>query len=334
VTTLIDPHDRRIRYLRISLTDRCNFRCVYCMAPEMRFMPRSDLLRHDEIINVVRVFIQLGVRQIRLTGGEPLIRPGVIDLVQQIKALDGLEELMLTTNGALLPQLAKPLRAAGLDRLNISLDTLRPDRFRELTRTGMLDDVLAGIAAAKDAGFHRIRLNCVLLKGRNDDEIIDLVAFARHHELDIAFIEEMPLGDIEEHDRSLCLVPSAQVLQTIRERYPTLEPVTDRTSGPARYHRMHDSSIRVGVISPHSHNFCGDCNRLRLTSNGRLLMCLGHEHGIDLKDVLRQHPPTSDIAQVALRNAITSGIQLKPAAHSFDLSAPPKVVRFMSMTGG
>lgn len=331
---LIDAQERRIRYLRISLTDRCNFRCVYCMAPEMRFMPRSDLLSHDDILTMAQAFIQLGVRQIRLTGGEPLIRPGVSDLMRQLKALDGLQELTLSTNGALLGELARPLHAAGLDRINISLDTLRPERFRSMTRTGRLEDVLSGISAAKGAGFKRIRLNCVVLRGHNDDEILDLVAYARQHELDIAFIEEMPLGDVADHDRSLCLVPSSEVLQTIRSRHPALEPVTDRTSGPARYHRMPDSPIRVGVISPHSHNFCSDCNRLRLTANGRLLLCLGHEQGTDLQSVLRQHRSHPESAQAALMDAIAAAVRLKPTAHTFDLSAPVQVIRFMNMTGG
>jgi len=333
MTHLVDGHGRSIRYLRISLTDRCNFRCTYCMAETMQFMPAKELLSLDEVAAIAQAFTLRGVQRIRLTGGEPLIRPGVVDLVQRLRGLPGISELTLSTNGALLSDLARPLRKAGLNRLNISLDTLRADRFRTLTRTGNLRDVLAGIEAARSAGFDRLRLNAVILRGQNDDEVLDLLAFARDQQLDLAFIEEMPLGVIDGHDRARCMVPAAEILRTLQTRH-ALHPVDERSSGPARYHRMPDSLIRVGFIAPHSQNFCGDCNRLRLTATGRLLTCLGHEDGVDLRQIVRGLGSANKSAQEALQQAIEGAVARKPAGHDFDLAQPVRVMRFMSVTGG
>lgn len=326
---LIDSFGRRITYLRLSVTDRCDFRCVYCMAEDMQFLPRSEVLSLEELAEVAETFVSLGVRKIRLTGGEPLVRTGLVDLVGRLSRLDGLDELTLTTNGARLAQFARPLKEAGLDRLNISLDSLRPDRFHELTRTGHLADVLAGIAAARAAGFKRIKINSVILRGRNDDEIVDLLAFARGEGLDLAFIEEMPLGHISEHDRAGSFVSSADILATLQREYPLL-PSPESTGGPARYYRMSDSATRVGVISPHSHNFCGSCNRVRVTASGRLLLCLGNEHSVDLRAVLRARPGDRN----ALQDAIQAALPLKPERHHFNLDDAPQIVRFMNMTGG
>lgn len=326
---LIDSFGREISYLRLSVTDRCDFRCVYCMAEDMQFLPRAQVLSLEELHQVASAFVSLGVRKIRLTGGEPLVRTDLPWLVEKLAHLPGLEELTLTTNGARLKQFAAPLRDAGLDRINISLDSLRPDRFHELTRTGHLQDVLDGIAAAQAAGFRPIKLNTVILRGRNDDEILDLVRFARREQLDLAFIEEMPLGAIHEHDRALSFVSSVEILTQIKTEFPLL-PGTDTTGGPARYYRMADSPVRIGVISPHSNNFCSSCNRVRVTAAGRLLLCLGNEHGADLRDVIRSHAGDHE----RLLQAILSAIPLKPERHHFTLDEAPQIVRFMNMTGG
>ncbi|WP_231752958.1 GTP 3',8-cyclase MoaA [Burkholderia sp. TSV86] len=311
------------------MTDRCDFRCVYCMPENMRFAPNRELLTLDELAAVAEAFVALGVRKIRITGGEPLVRSGLTQWVARLAKLPDLGELALTTNGARLVRFAVPLKAAGLDRINISLDSLRPDRFGALTRTGRLDDVLAGIDAVKAAGFRRVKLNSVMLRGRNDDEVLDLLRFARAMHVDLTFIEEMPLGAIDEHDRALTFMSSDEVLAQIRREYP-LFPLAVSSGGPARYFFMADSPIRVGVISPHSRNFCGDCNRVRVTANGRLLLCLGNEHSVDLRGVLREHP--GDVER--LHDAIVAAMRIKPERHHFDLNAPPQIVRFMNATGG
>ncbi|MEL0028586.1 MAG: GTP 3',8-cyclase MoaA, partial [Perlucidibaca sp.] len=272
---------REISYLRLSVTDRCDFRCVYCMAEDMQFLPRSAVLSLEEMERLARVFVSLGIRKIRLTGGEPLVRRGLPELVARLGALPGLQTLAMTTNGARLAAVAPMLRASGLKQLNISLDSLDPARFRELTRTGTLADVLAGVAAAVDAGFPRIRLNSVILRGRNEDEVPALVAYAERMGVDLAFIEEMPLGSISEHDRALAHVSGQELLDVISARWQLLPEATQELGGPARYHWLAGSHTRVGVITPHSQNFCASCNRIRLTAEGRLLLCLGHEHSLD-----------------------------------------------------
>lgn len=326
---LIDDFGRRVRYVRISVTDRCDFRCVYCMSEEMTFLPRAQVLTLEELALVARAFIELGVEKVRLTGGEPLVRRDIDQLVEQIGALPGLKDFAMTTNGASLPKFARRLREAGMTRLNISLDSLDPERFRQLTRTGDLARVIDGIRAAREAGFERTKLNAVILKGRNDDEVVDLVTFARDEGLDISFIEEMPLGDVSDHRRDETYCSSDEVQALIETRYP-LTPTTESTLGPSRYFRMADSDTRVGFISPHSHNFCSTCNRVRVTVEGRLLLCLGNEHSVDLRRVLRAHP--GDIE--ALKRAIVEAMPLKPERHHFTTDGDVHVVRFMNMTGG
>lgn len=328
-TKLIDKFGRQVTYVRISVTDRCDFRCVYCMDEEMSFLPRADILTLEEIGLVAKVFSELGVSKIRLTGGEPLIRNNVMSVIEEIGALPALNELVLTTNGSQLSKLSKGLVSAGVRRINVSLDSLKADRFRQLTRTGNLETVLGGIDAAIAAGFSKIKLNAVILKGRNDDEIIDLVRFARDKNIDISFIEEMPLGDISSHDRGESYCSSDEILSIISKVYP-LESVGDSTGGPSKYYAMTDSDSRVGFISPHSHNFCGDCNRVRVTVEGRLLLCLGNEHSVDLKDVLRSHP--GDVER--LKQVIVDAMDLKPERHYFNHDEDPQILRFMNMTGG
>lgn len=246
---LIDDFGRRVRYVRISVTDRCDFRCVYCMSEEMTFLPRAQVLTLEELAMVARAFTELGVEKIRLTGGEPLVRKGIEQLVDEIGALPGLDDFTMTTNGASLRKHAKRLYDGGLRRLNISLDSLDPERFKQLTRTGDLAKVIDGIHAAKEAGFKRIKLNAVILKGRNEDEVLDLVTFARQEGLDISFIEEMPLGDVSDHSRAETFYSSDDVQALIETRYP-LMPTTESTPGPSRYFKMADSDSRVGFISP------------------------------------------------------------------------------------
>lgn len=329
MTTLVDSFARRISYLRLSVTDRCDMRCVYCMSEDMQFLPRAQVLTLEEIARIARVFVSLGVQKIRLTGGEPLVRKNVSWLVQEIASLPGLHELAMTSNGMRLAAIAPELHAAGLQRLNISIDSLKPERFREITRVGDLDAVLAGLQAAKAAGFQRTKINSVILRGRNDDEVLDLIDFARDQACDISFIEEMPLGVISEHDRAAAFVSSDELLAIIMTRFNVL-PSTENSGGPSRYYRFDDSTIRVGFISPHSHNFCADCNRVRVTVEGRLLLCLGNEDSLDLRHLMRE----AGADDAALRAAIIAAMQLKPERHHFDLNEPPQIVRFMSMTGG
>ena len=328
-TGLRDRFGRSISYLRISVTDRCDFRCVYCMAEKMRFLPRAQLLSLEELRDIAAAFVSLGVRKLRLTGGEPLVRRGMLDLARQLGQLPGLGELALTTNGSRLAGCAAALRAAGVRRVNISLDSLQAERFRELTRHGDLPTVLRGVEAALAAGFERVKLNSVILRGRNDGEVLDLVAFARDRGCDISFIEEMPLGAITEHDRNRSFCSSAELRKRIERRYP-LNASTESSGGPARYYRMADSATRIGFISPHSDNFCASCNRVRLLPNGRLLLCLGHEHAVDLRAVVRRHPAD----QGRLREAIRAAMALKPERHEFRLNEAPQLLRFMNASGG
>ena len=271
----------------------------------------------------------MGVSKIRITGGEPLIRRNITKLFRDIGRLDGLEELVLTTNGSQLPKLAGELKDAGVKRINISLDSLDPDKFRRLTRVGELDKVLAGIDAALATGFEKIKINSVILKNRNDDEIPDLVGFASTRGMDISFIEEMPLGEIGDHDREEAYYSSDEIRADLEQRY-TLLPTTETTGGPSRYYRIVETGTRVGFISPHSHNFCDSCNRVRLTCEGRLLLCLGQEHSVDLRQVIRTHPGDKD----KLKQALRASMDIKPKGHEFDLSIKPVIFRHMNMTGG
>jgi cyclic pyranopterin phosphate synthase len=324
---LIDRFGRQVTYLRLSVTDRCDFRCVYCMAEKMEFLPRAEVLSLEELYDVAAAFVRRGVRKIRLTGGEPLVRRDVMTLIERLGQLP--VELVLTTNGSQLPVHADALVKAGVKRVNISLDSLNPERFHELTRTGRLEKVLDGIEAARQAGFERIKLNTVVLKGRNEDEVLDLVEFARRGGLDISFIEEMPLGQIVEHGRAESFCSSDELRELISSRYPLVES-TENTGGPSRYFRMADSASRVGFISPHSHNFCSECNRVRVTVEGRLLLCLGNEHSVDLRDVLRRYPGDAG----KLDQALVDAMEIKPEKHEFDLDQEPQILRFMNMTGG
>ena len=326
---LVDRFGRTVDYIRLSVTDRCDFRCVYCMAEDMTFVPRSEVLSLEELLRVGEAFTTLGVKKIRLTGGEPLVRHNILHLVEQLAALPGLEELVMTSNGSQLDRFAEPLRNAGMHRINISLDSLDPDKFKRITRTGDLQQVLRGIDATAAAGFERIKLNAVILKGRNEDEILDLVDFVLARGLDISFIEEMPLGLIDDHDRALSFCSSDEVQRVIEQRY-ALQASDETTPGPSRYWRIAGSESRIGFISPHSHNFCHLCNRVRVTVEGQLLLCLGNEHSMDLRELLRD-PSVDD---QALRAALVRAMDLKPEKHHFDLDAEPDIVRFMNMTGG
>ncbi len=327
---LIDKFGRHIDYVRLSVTDRCDFRCVYCMAEEMTFLPRDQVLSLEEIYEVGAAFARLGVNKLRLTGGEPLVRKGILSLIQRLGKLD--VELVITTNGSQLPTMADDLVAAGVKRINISLDTLNPERFKELTRKDKFDQVIAGIDAACKAGFKRIKLNAVILKGRNDDEVVALVDFARDRGLDISFIEEMPLGVISEHDREEAYCSSDEVRAMVHARYP-LTKTEEQTAGPSTYYRMADSESRIGFISPHSHNFCSECNRVRVTVEGRLLLCLGNEHSMDLRELLRSEPDEEKRAAM-LEKALIDSMDLKPEKHHFDLANEPQILRFMNATGG
>ncbi|PHS30411.1 MAG: GTP 3',8-cyclase MoaA [Methylophaga sp.] len=328
---LIDRFGRKVTYVRMSITDRCDFRCVYCMDEEMTFMPREQVLTLEEIIFLTRAFCELGVEKVRITGGEPLVRRNVDWLMAEIgklKQTTALKELTLTTNGSQLKKYAVSLAAGGLDRINISLDSLKKDRFKALTRTGDLDTVLEGINAAKEAGFKRIKLNAVIMKGRNDDEIIDLALFAIENDLDISYIEEMPLGHVT-HEREESFCSSDEILATLQTAFQ-LQPSTSTTGGPSRYYQIPDVQSKIGFISPHSHNFCESCNRVRVTTEGRLLLCLGQEHSIDLRGIIRRYP--GDMEQ--LKTAIIKSMDIKPEGHDFNLSEQPIIFRHMSATGG
>lgn len=327
---LIDRFGRTINYVRLSVTDRCDLRCVYCMADDMQFLPRREILSIEELALLGEAFVALGVTKLRITGGEPLVRKGVVELLQRLSALDGLRELCLTTNGTQLPQYAQALRDAGVTRLNISLDSLNPDRFRQLTRVGDLAQVLAGIKAAQAAGFSRIKLNCVALKHYNADEVPNLVRFALDQGLDISFIEEMPLGRINDHGRAAEFISSERLREQLAafSLRPLAKDAAD--AGPARYWQAPGYDSRIGFISPHSENFCGSCNRVRVTATGRLLLCLGQEHSLDLRPSLRLPDPLRRVS-AQLRAAMA----LKPEKHHFDLSTEePQILRFMNMTGG
>ena len=328
--TLQDSFGREVDYLRMSVTDRCDFRCVYCMAEEMTFLPRQQVLGLEELYLLAEQFVALGTKKIRLTGGEPLVRKGIVGLCERIASLPGLRELAMTTNGSQLQRYAQDLRTAGLKRLNISLDSLDANKFRSITRTGDLHQVLAGIQAAQDAGFEHSKLNVVVMKGRNDDEVPALVDFAVANALDISFIEEMPLGVISEHSRAEAFCSSDEVRGLIEQSYSLVESA-ESTQGPSRYWRIPGvEHTRIGFISPHSHNFCGSCNRVRLTVEGRLLLCLGNEHSLDLKAILRRYPGEPQ----RLRDAIVGAMARKPWGHEFRLNDEVQVVRFMNMTGG
>lgn len=324
---LVDKYGRRITYARLSITDRCDFRCTYCMAEEMTFLPRHEVMNFEECLRVAKAFVSLGTTKLRLTGGEPLVRKNVMWLIERLGALPGLDNLVLTTNGSQLERFAAPLKAAGVKRLNVSLDTLDSERFRQITRIGDLNKVLRGIDAATNAGFTRTKLNTVMMKGVNDDEFVTLVRYAVDHGLDISFIEEMPLGEI--HGRSTTYISSEETRERLAEHFDLI-PSTESSGGPARYWRIPGSDSRIGFISPHSHNFCDTCNRVRITAKGELYPCLGQNDAVNLLEVLR-----SGADDAALRQRIIDSMGIKPYGHDFTQQMDaPQVVRFMSMTGG
>ncbi len=326
---LQDGQGRRIEYLRLSVTDRCDFRCVYCMAEDMTFLPRAQILSLEELERIARLFVAQGVSKIRLTGGEPLVRRGIVDLCARLSQLPGLRELVMTTNGSQLERLAKPLAGAGVKRLNISLDSLQADKFKAITRTGELGQVLSGIEAARTAGFERIKLNVVVMKGRNHDEVTTLTDFALQRGLDITFIEEMPLGDVG-RERGEAFCSSAEVREMISQQHRLIDS-NETSGGPARYLRVEGyPESRIGFISPHSHNFCDTCNRVRLTTEGRLLLCLGHENALDMRALVRRYPDTDE----PIREALERALHHKPARHEFAVDGQVQVLRFMNATGG
>ena len=327
---LIDGFNRQVRYLRLSVTDRCNLRCTYCMAEDMTFLPKSKVLSLEEMAFVSRAFVELGVEKIRLTGGEPLVRNGIIGLAESIAKLPGLNELVMTSNGVLLEKYAQPLVDAGVSRINISIDSLRADRFKTLTRFGGLDDVLRGIDAARQAGFKRIKLNAVILKGVNQDEVLELAQFAIDGGLDISYIEEMPLGEIDGHQRTETGFSSLNVRQQLEEQLDLVAYDNhDPASGPSRYLQVANSDTKIGFISPMSNNFCASCNRVRVTAEGLLLLCLGNEHSLDLKQIVREFPDDIEV----LKQAIVASMARKPERHYFDPN-DITITRHMSATGG
>ena len=327
--SLVDKFGRRVDYIRLSVTDRCDFRCVYCMTEDMTFLPRTQILSLEEIYQVARAFTDLGVKKIRLTGGEPMVRSDIMSLIKKLGKLSGLEELLLTTNGAQLEKYALPLKEAGLSRINISIDSLDADRFKRISRVGKLEKVLAGIDAARKAGFDRIKLNSVIMRGYNEDEVIPLTDYALSRGIDIAFIEEMPLGEASDHSREETTCSNDWVRGQIEQKYRLIDS-TARTAGPSRYVQVIGKNSRIGFISPVSHNFCEDCNRVRVTVEGRLLLCLGNEHSIDLRKLLRDGVSTHD----DLKQAIIKSMDLKPERHYFYDKDHAQPVRLMNMTGG
>ena len=327
--SLVDKFGRRVDYIRLSVTDRCDFRCVYCMTEDMTFLPRAQILSLEELYQVARAFTELGVKKIRLTGGEPMVRSDVMSLINRLGKLPGLEELLLTTNGAQLDKYAVPLKEAGLSRINISIDSLDAERFRRISRVGKLEKVLAGIDAARSAGFDRIKLNSVIMRGYNEDEVIPLADYALSRDIDIAFIEEMPLGEASDHSREETTCSNEWVRGQIEQKYRLLDSA-EKTAGPSRYVQVIGKKSRIGFISPVSHNFCEDCNRVRVTVEGRLLLCLGNEHSVDLREILRGENSSHD----DLKEAIIKSMDLKPERHYFYDKDHAQPVRLMNMTGG
>lgn len=324
---LIDQHGRRISYLRISVTDRCDLRCRYCMAEQMSFLPRDKLLSLEEIALIADRFVERGVRKIRLTGGEPLVRRGVTELAARIGRHlgDGLDELTMTTNGNRLGEHAASLVAAGMRRINVSLDSRDPETFRHITRHGDVSRVIDNIIAARDAGL-AIKINMVALKGLNEHEIAPMLAWCIEHGFDLTLIETMPLGAIDE-DRADRFLPLTGVLEQLQDQFPLVREVDRTTGGPARYWRVGAGGTRLGLISPLTANFCDGCNRVRLTTEGKLYMCLGHDDQVDLKHALREG---------TLDDALDDAMMLKPKRHDFRIApgGAPAVARHMSVTGG
>ncbi len=334
ITPLVDPFHRPISYLRVSVTDRCDFRCVYCMSENMQFLPKKELLTLEELDRMCSTFVNLGVEKLRITGGEPLVRRNIMSFFHNMtRHLESgaLRELTLTTNGSQLAKFADDLYSAGVRRVNVSLDTLDDKKFADITRWGKLDQVLKGIDAAQKAGL-RIKINTVALKGFNEDELFTLTEWCASRDMDLTWIEVMPMGDIGNEDRLGQYWKLDDLRARLGENY-TLTDLAERTGGPARYVRLEETGQKIGFITPLTHNFCESCNRVRLTCTGELFMCLGQEDNADLRAALRNHPNDN----TPLEEAIRAAIKLKPKGHDFDYSRQTvdgRVSRHMSHTGG
>jgi cyclic pyranopterin phosphate synthase len=330
---LVDPFARAISYLRVSVTDRCDFRCTYCMSEHMTFLPKADLLSLEELDRLCTAFVRMGVQKLRITGGEPLVRKGIMTFFQAMARhlqSGALQELTLTTNGSQLSRFAGDLAACGIRRINVSLDTLDPGKFTAITRWGRLAKVMEGIAAAKAAGL-RVKINAVALKGFNEDELFSMLDWCAGEGHDMTFIEVMPMGDLGNENRLDQYWSLRDLRARLAERF-TLTDLAERTGGPARYVRINETGQKVGFITPLTHNFCESCNRVRLTCTGELYMCLGQEDMADLRAPLRA---TADDA--ALEGAIRAAIARKPKGHDFDYSRQSvagQMTRHMSHTGG
>ncbi|MEK9735633.1 MAG: GTP 3',8-cyclase MoaA [Paracoccaceae bacterium] len=331
---LIDPFARAITYLRVSVTDRCDFRCVYCMVEDMKFLPKKDLLTLEELDRMCSTFVALGVKKLRITGGEPLVRRNIMSFFNSMsRHLDSgaLEELTLTTNGSQLHRFASDLYSAGVRRVNVSLDTLDEQKFARVTRWGRLDQVLRGIDAAQNAGL-RVKINAVALKGFNEEELFTLTEWCHARDMDLTWIEVMPMGDMGSEDRIGQYWALSELRDRLRERY-SLTDLAERSGGPARYVKIEETGQKIGFITPLTHNFCESCNRVRLTCTGELYMCLGQEDMADLRAPLRNSPESEKPLEEAIRKAIG----LKPKGHDFDYSRQTisgQMTRHMSHTGG
>ncbi|RLQ88097.1 GTP 3',8-cyclase MoaA [Notoacmeibacter ruber] len=328
---MIDPFGRHVTYLRVSVTDRCDFRCTYCMAENMTFLPKKDLLTLEELDRVCSTFVDKGVRKLRLTGGEPLVRKNIMSLIRNLSRhleTGALDELTLTTNGSQLGRFADELAECGVRRINVSLDTLDPEKFRQITRWGDLGKVMDGIAAAQAAGI-KLKINAVALKDFNEHELPSMIEWAHGQGMDFTVIETMPMGEIES-DRTHQYLPLSVLREQLEARW-TLQDIPYKTGGPARYVEIAETGGRLGFITPLTHNFCEGCNRVRLTCTGTLYMCLGQEDAADLRDPLR-----ASEGNEALSLAIDEAIGRKPEGHDFviDRNARPSVGRHMSVTGG
>ena len=328
---LIDPFGREVNYLRVSVTDRCDFRCTYCMSENMTFLPKKDILSLEELETICNVFIKLGTKKIRLTGGEPLVRKGILNLIKNLgkKIGNGLEELTLTTNGSQLQKYAEFLKENGVNRVNVSLDHLDPIKFREITRWGDLDIVLAGIEKAKSVGI-KVKINTVALKDFNEKNIIEMIEWCSLNEYDMTLIEVMPMGDIGSENRFNQYLPLSEVKERLSRRFNLIN-IPKKTGGPARYYKIEGKKIDLGFITPLTHNFCESCNRVRLTCTGILYMCLGQDDNVDLKNILRIKGSSF------LEESLFKAISKKPKGHDFNISKSGINIsshRHMSVTGG
>tara|TARA_B100000609_G_scaffold197010_1_gene193356 strand:+ start:91 stop:1089 length:999 start_codon:yes stop_codon:yes gene_type:complete len=328
---LIDPFGREVNYLRVSVTDRCDFRCTYCMSENMAFLPKKDILSLEELETICKVFIKLGTKKIRLTGGEPLVRKGILNLIQNLgkKIGNGLDELTLTTNGSQLEKYAEFLKENGINRVNVSLDHLDPNKFKEITRWGDLNKVLAGIEKAKNVGI-KVKINTVALKHFNENNIVEMIEWCSSNECDMTLIEVMPMGDIGSENRFNQYLPLSEVKKTLYKSYKLIN-IPKKTGGPARYYKIEGKNIDLGFITPLTHNFCETCNRVRLTCTGILYMCLGQDDNVNLKDILRNK------GLFYLENSLFKAISKKPKGHDFNISRSGINIssdRHMSVTGG